>query len=89
MGAALLAHPMSMAVLVLAGPAVVFVTGLGTDLRKSTARGMLAGTLGVALVATLVGTGVTLTVLHTLPPPTNFFYCDSGVQNKVAGVKIW
>ena len=49
MGAALLAHPMSMAVLALAGPAVVFITGLGTDLRKSTARGVVAGALGVAL----------------------------------------
>lgn len=51
MGAALLAHPISMAVLALAGPTVVFVTGLGstTRLRKSTARGLVAGTLGVAL----------------------------------------
>lgn len=51
MGAALLAHPMSMAVLALAGPTVVFVTGLGSTarLRKSTARGLLAGALGVAL----------------------------------------
>lgn len=49
MGAALLAHPMSMAVLALAGPAVVFVTGLGANLRKTTARGIVAGALGVAL----------------------------------------
>lgn len=51
MGAALLAHPMSMAVLALAGPTVVFVTGLGSTarLRKSTARGLVAGGLGVAL----------------------------------------
>lgn len=51
MGAALLAHPVSMAVLALAGPTVVFVTGLGSTarLRKSTSRGLLAGALGVAL----------------------------------------
>ena len=51
MGAALLAHPMSMAVLALAGPTVVFVTGLGSvpRLRKATARGLVAGVLGVAL----------------------------------------
>ncbi len=50
-GASLLAHPMSMAVLALAGPTVVLVTGLGSTstLRKSTARGLLAGGLGVAL----------------------------------------
>lgn len=51
MGAALLAHPMSMAVLALAGPAVVFVSGWGstTRLRKTTARGLVAGLLGLAL----------------------------------------
>lgn len=49
MGAALLAHPMSMAVFALAGPTVVFVTGLGGSLRKTTARGIVAGGLGVAL----------------------------------------
>lgn len=51
MGAALLAHPMSMAVFALAGPTVVFVTGLGGSLRKTTARGLVAGVLGVALAA--------------------------------------
>lgn len=55
MGAALLAHPMSMAVFALAGPAVVFVTGLGGSLRKSTARGLVAGALGVALAWWWVG----------------------------------
>ncbi len=51
MGAALLAHPMSMAVLALAGPIVVFTTGVGSTarLRHSTARGMVAGALGVLL----------------------------------------
>ncbi len=51
MGAALLAHPMSMAVFALAGPIVVFTTGLGSAarLRKSTAGGLVAGVLGVAL----------------------------------------
>ncbi len=51
MGAALLAHPMSMAVLALAGPTVVFVTGVGSAarLRRSTARGLVTGALGVAL----------------------------------------
>ncbi len=53
MGAALLAHPMSMAVLALAGPTAVFVSGLGSTarLRESTARGALAAVLALGLAA--------------------------------------
>lgn len=53
MGAALLAHPMSMLVLAIAGPTVVLTLGVGDKkrLRHATVHGLFAGALGLALAA--------------------------------------
>ncbi len=53
MTAALLAHPMSMAVLAITGPLVVFTAGASSvrDLQRNTVRGVLAGGLAVVAAA--------------------------------------
>lgn len=53
MGAALLAHPVSMLVLAVAGPTVVLTLGVGTKkrLRHATVHGLFAGVLGLAIAA--------------------------------------
>ena len=53
MGGALLAHPISMLVLAIAGPLVVLTVGIGpvARLRRATVTGLVTGVLGLALAA--------------------------------------